>query len=303
MTRLRFAVGAIALACSLLPAPASAQVRAKTYLDPSGHPQAAIGIFCVPAVDGTGCASGGGGGGGGDASAANQTSQITLEQSIRDEIGAISGTPTANTLQGRLEAMRVLLAAPVLASGAATSALQSSMITALGSPYQAGGALPLPSGAATSALQTTGNTSLATLSATVTTTGSTAPTTAQQISGVTPAGTTKALATGTLGGLLPGQGTPTSTRTALTASTITTIDIARTGRLALTVTVEAALTANLYLCAGGQSTTCSATVYDGLVPSGATAGSVYTFVFAPNTAIYAFSTGTPTVNTTSWIGQ
>lgn len=161
----------------------------------------------------------------------------------------------------------------------------------------------LPAGAATSALQTTGNTSLSTLAGTVATTGAAAPTTAQQISGVTPAGTTKALATGALGGLLPGQGTPTSTRTTLTASTITTIDIARTGRLALTVTVEAALTANLYLCAGGQSTTCSATVYDGLVPSGATAGSVYTFVFAPNTAIYAFSTGTPTVNTTSWIGQ
>ncbi|MGY2732410.1 hypothetical protein [Sphingomonas sp. UYP23] len=161
----------------------------------------------------------------------------------------------------------------------------------------------LPTGGATSALQTTGNTSLGTIAGVVATSGATAPTTAQQISGVTPSGTVKPLATGALGGLLPGQGVPTSTRTTLTASTITTIDTARTGRLALTVTVEAALTANLFLCAGGQSTTCSATVYDGLVPSGATAGSVYTFVFAPNTAIYAFSTGTPIVNTTSWIGQ
>lgn len=56
MNRPLFGVGAMALAfCAS--APVAAQVRAKVYLDPSGHPQAATGTFCVPAVDGSGCPS------------------------------------------------------------------------------------------------------------------------------------------------------------------------------------------------------------------------------------------------------
>ncbi|GHH09444.1 hypothetical protein GCM10008023_06130 [Sphingomonas glacialis] len=139
MTRLRFAVGAIALAFSFSAsiAPASGQVitsgsslngdSATVYVTlPSGK---VLRVTPTVPVDANGNVLTGGGG---DASATNQTSQITLEQSIRDEIGAISGTPTANTLQGRLEAMRVLLAAPVLASGAATSVLQGTINSSIG---------------------------------------------------------------------------------------------------------------------------------------------------------------------------
>lgn len=131
--------------------------------------------------------------------------------------------------------------------------------------------------------------------------GATAPANGIAVNGKDGSGNAQTLAVSTNGGLLPGQAAPTSTRTTLVASTIATIDIARTGRLGLSVTVEATLAANLYICAGGQSGTCSATVYDALVPSGATAGTVYTFTFAPTNAIYAFSTGTPVVVSTSWL--
>lgn len=40
-----------------------------------------------------------------DSTAANQTSQITLETAIRDRIGEISATPTANTLIDRVKTL------------------------------------------------------------------------------------------------------------------------------------------------------------------------------------------------------
>jgi hypothetical protein len=48
---------------------------------------------------------GGGGGGSGDASSANQISQIALETAIRDRLGEVQATPTANTLLDRLKAL------------------------------------------------------------------------------------------------------------------------------------------------------------------------------------------------------
>ena len=58
--------------------------------------------------------------------------------------------PFSQDLAGNL---RVL--ASINTTGLATSALQTTINTTLGSPYQAGGALPLPSGASTSANQST----------------------------------------------------------------------------------------------------------------------------------------------------
>lgn len=82
--------------------------------------------------------------------------------SLVTQLGAVTASPTANTISDRLKSINTTLGSPYqaggalpLPSGAATSALQTSIITALGSPYQAGGALPLPSGAATSANQST----------------------------------------------------------------------------------------------------------------------------------------------------
>jgi hypothetical protein len=245
----------------------------------------------------------GGSGGGGDASAANQSTQITAVNLTNTILGAVTASPTQYTIADRLKTLS----------------------TALGSPFQAGGSIgntafgisgTLPAfastptfnlgtlnGAATSALQTTGNTSLGTIAGAVATTGSAIPTTGLLAIGKDQSGNARGIATSTNGGLMPGQAAPTSTRTAISASTITTIDSARSGRVGLTVQVEAVLTANLFLCANGQSGTCSATVYDAMVPSGASAGTIYTFIFAPTGAIYAFTTGTPTVNTTSWLAQ
>lgn len=73
----------------------------------------------------------GGGGGAGDASAANQATQITAANLTNTEIGALTETAPANDtassgLNGRLQRIAQRL---------------TSLITALGTPFQAGGAL------------------------------------------------------------------------------------------------------------------------------------------------------------------
>jgi hypothetical protein len=75
--------------------------------------------------------TGGGGGGGGDASAANQATQITTANLTNTEVGALTETaPASDTassgLNGRLQRIAQRI---------------TSLITALGSPFQAGGAL------------------------------------------------------------------------------------------------------------------------------------------------------------------
>lgn len=207
--------------------------------------------------------------------------------------GAAADT-TVSTMSGKLPA----------SLGAKTGATSLSIVPNTDTAFPITAAsLPLPALAATSTLQTTGNTSLSTIAGGVATTGSNVPAAGLLAVGQDQAGKGRSIATSTNGGLIPGQAAPTSTRTAIAASTITTVDIARSGRLGLSVQVEATLTANVFLCANGQSATCSATVYDAMIPSGATAGTVYTFIFAPTGVIYAFTTGTPTVNTTSWLAQ
>lgn len=111
----------------------------------------------------------------------------------------------------------------------------------------------------------------------------------------------RTLRTDNRGGLAPAQGVATTTRTTLAASAPTALEAAAvTGRMGLMVQLESALTANLFLCTT-QAASCSATSYDAIVPSGAGAGTSYTFLFAPSTRIYAFSTGTPIVVLNSWV--
>lgn len=59
MTRLLFGVGAMALALCTLSSVASAQTipTARIFRDSGGSIQSANGMFCVPAVDGSGCPS------------------------------------------------------------------------------------------------------------------------------------------------------------------------------------------------------------------------------------------------------
>ncbi len=132
--------------------------------------------------------------------------------------------------------------------------------------------------------------------------GNTAPGNATEIGGVGPSGSLRAVATDTGGRLLPAQGAVASIRTALTASTATSISGAVAGRVGLSISTEAALTANVFICTT-QATTCSATNYDFLLPSGAGAGTIYTSLFAPIGTVYAFSTGTPTLVVNNWSAQ
>lgn len=101
------------------------------------------------------------------------------------------------------------------------------------------------------------------------------------------------------GALAPAQAVAASSRSTLPASTPTNIAAASATRVGLTVQIETALTANLYVCTT-QAGSCSATNYDALIPSGAGAGTTYTFLFAPVTAIHAYSTASPVLIVNSW---
>jgi len=132
------------------------------------------------------------------------------------------------------------------------------------------------------------------------TVGSASPSTVSPIAG-TDGINARSVRTDPRGGLVPSQGVASTTRTTLTASTATALEAAAVaGRIGLTVQIESALSANLFLCTT-QATSCSATSYDAMIPSGAGAGTTYTFLFAPSTRIYAFSTGTPVVVLNSWV--
>lgn len=233
------------------------------FLDGSGVPVACSAANPLPVT-------GGSGGGGGDASAANQ---VTLNTAI----GAVTASPTQYTIGDRLKTINTTL------SGTLT--------------------VGLPSGASTAANQSTGNTSLGTIAAGFGTLGSTAPTTGQLAGGINPAGNQKGLMTDTGGRLLPSQGAVTSTRTTLTASTATALEAAGvSARIGTSITTEATLTANVYICTS-QTTSCSATVYDFLIPNGAVAGTIFNPLFGTTGRLYAYSTGTPVLVLNSWVAQ
>ncbi|WP_088183563.1 hypothetical protein [Sphingobium sp. Z007] len=112
--------------------------------------------------------------------------------------------------------------------------------------------------------------------------------------------TARSLRTDSRGGLVPAQGVVASTRTTLTASTATAIEAGGVSvRTLESIFTEAALTANVYICTT-QATSCSAAIYDFLIPSGAGAGTVFTPPFATTGRLYAFSTGTPVLVVNSW---
>lgn len=134
--------------------------------------------------------------------------------------------------------------------------------------------------------------------ASVSTTATTAPTSATMTGGKDAAGNLQATRTDAYGGEIAGQMTGTATRTTLTASASTALPGAATTTRPsyLRVTIETALTSNLYLCLSAQ--TCSATVYDELIPSGAAAGTRFLYEFPFLSSVTYFTTTTPTVNAT-----
>ncbi len=87
------------------------------------------GKMAFPTQDTTGAAcSSAGGGGGGDATAANQTLQITQETAINTILGTVTASPTANTIADRLKTINTTLGTP------ATAAAQTTLQTSVGAP-------------------------------------------------------------------------------------------------------------------------------------------------------------------------
>lgn len=112
--------------------------------------------------------------------------------------------------------------------------------------------------------------------------------------------TARSLRTDARGGLIPAQGVVASTRTTLTASTATALEATGVaGRTLESVAVETTLSAPVYICTT-QTTSCSATAYDFLIPNSAGAGTIFTPPFATTGRLYAWSTGTPTLVLNSW---
>lgn len=144
MTRIRFhaALAACALATLSLVAPqALAQSLAGRTIVAPAVTVPAVATYCD---DGTGhtaiCASGGGGG---DASAANQTSVQALPGSDATKAIAVQGVTGGKAVKvdGSAVTQPVSAAALPLPSGAATSAKQDTLVTALGSPFQVSGSI------------------------------------------------------------------------------------------------------------------------------------------------------------------
>ena len=190
--------------------------------------------------------------------------------------------------------------------------------------------LPLPTGAATSANQTTEIAVLGAAADAAATQGSTGSisaklrtvtsqlnTIATSVAAATPAGTNvigtvttqgrdaantaTIIRTDTNGGVAAAGATPSSTRSAsLTTSTSTALGGggSTTRPSFFKIQIEGALTANLFLCLNNQ--TCSPTVYDEMIPSGATAGTRL-FVEIPfSAAVNYYTTATAIVNVTRW---
>lgn len=175
------------------------------------------------------------------------------------------------------------------------------------------------SGLATVAAQATGNTSLATVAGTVATDGSVAPTTGQTLAGVNPAGNSTRIATDTRGGLQPAQlayldSTPVAVGTTAVqldsdvtngGSSVSMTTAQRGARVAVTVQATVALTSDVYLCLGAQTSTCSSTNYSYLLQSGLTKGGLFIPIGAPKTAIYAIGAAAAagTIKVSSQVAQ
>jgi len=261
--------------------------------------------------------------GGGDASAANQTSQITIETAISDRIGDAVTSPSANTLGDRLKTIATNVSAssavegtmydaPYTGSGPGTNnailkALLAQTSSTAVTPVSIDHTTPgtsdavVVNGVATAAGQ-------ATLNAAVGTPESTAAASAIQVQG-TDGTNGHALKTSSNGGLVPAQAAPVSISAPLTANAITQIDSGlttgqRNGRLLVTVQLDGVPGGIVYLCFAGQSATCSATNYDIKVASGAADATLYTAPFGTTNALYAFTTASGVkLNVSNWIAQ
>jgi len=299
-----FALVGIALAN-----PAQAQtvtVTAPNTVNPSGQPTAVNKTFIVNPDGSIANVSGGGGGGGSvdtrvaqGSTTAGQTGSLVQGAVVSGDSAYTAGTtqPFNLTATGRLK-VGLSSATNIAPAAQPSTTLASDLV---GCVYRTpiawttgwNGALQCDAN---------GNLMVSSVSSMPSTgvPGATAPAYAQQVGGAAPGGLMRPVSVDSRGGLTPAQGVATTTRTALPASTATLISAAATSRIGLTVQIEAALTANTFLCTT-QATACSATSYDALIPSGAGAGTTYTFLFAPSTALYAFTTGTPVVVANSWV--
>lgn len=90
---------------------------------------------------------------------------------------------------------------------------------------------------------------------------------------------------------------------AVAANTVTLMSAANAARVGFSVQIETATTAPIYLCANGQSTTCSATVHDAMIPAGAAIGTEYYFGWPSVTAYYAVSAAAVTITPHSVVSQ
>lgn len=90
---------------------------------------------------------------------------------------------------------------------------------------------------------------------------------------------------------------------AVSANTVTLLSAATALRIGFSVQVETVTTAPIYLCANGQSTTCSATVHDAMIPTGAGVGTEYFFGWPSVGAYYAVSTAAVTLTPHSVVSQ
>lgn len=119
-------VAAVWLTCAPVNAqPVDSGVYAPTYLGTAGTRKEAQGTFCLDPVTGLVCSGGGGGGGGGDASAANQSVQITAANLTNTRIGDIT-TPATGTTNYRLGLISTTL---------------GTISSQINSPFQAGGSI------------------------------------------------------------------------------------------------------------------------------------------------------------------
>ena len=124
------------LACILV------QPKAGDYAQTDSDAPAGVAQACVQAVrlvDSTGAAVSAAGGGG-DASAANQTTQITAAQLTNTTLGAVTASPTANTIGDRLKTLAANTTG--LATSAAQTTAQTSLTALVAAVGATGSAVP-----------------------------------------------------------------------------------------------------------------------------------------------------------------
>lgn len=135
MKRLLAALTAVLSAAFMLAAPVAWAENVPTVTYPDGSTRPATPVICLDKATNTffSCASGsgGGGGGGGDASAANQSTQITAANLTNTTLGATSDSACASDAA----------TCSMIALLKRENQRLTSLITAVGSPLQAGGSV------------------------------------------------------------------------------------------------------------------------------------------------------------------